>query len=53
MKLQTLNGSWTLEFLGDSPFKGERLQATIPGSVYSTLLDKKKMPDPFWRDNEL
>jgi len=53
MKLQSLNGSWTLEFLGDSPFKGERLDATIPGSVYSTLLNNEKMPDPYWRDNEL
>ena len=53
MKLQSLNGSWTLEFTGDSPFKGERLQATVPGSVYSALLDAGKMPDPFWRDNEL
>ncbi|MDR2571333.1 MAG: glycoside hydrolase family 2 protein [Oscillospiraceae bacterium] len=53
MKLQSLNGSWALEFLGDSPFKGERLQAAVPGSVYSALLDAQKMPDPFWRDNEL
>ncbi|MCL2248282.1 MAG: glycoside hydrolase family 2 protein [Oscillospiraceae bacterium] len=53
MKKQLLNGSWTLEFLGDSPFKGEKLKATIPGSVYSTLLDAEKMPDPYWRDNEL
>jgi len=53
MKLQSLNGSWTLEFLGDSPFKGERLNAAVPGSVYSALLDAGKMPDPYWRDNEL
>jgi len=53
MKQQTLNGSWTLEILGDSPFKGAELQATVPGSVYSTLLNAGKMPDPFWRDNEL
>jgi len=53
MKQQTLNGSWKLEFLGDSPFKGEKLQVNVPGSVYSALLDAGKMPDPFWRDNEL
>jgi len=53
MKLQSLNGSWTMEFLGDSPFKGERLKVGVPGSVYSALLDAGKMPDPFWRDNEL
>jgi len=53
MKLQSLNGSWNLEFLGESPFKGEKLQTAIPGSVYSTLLNAEKMPDPYWRDNEL
>jgi len=53
MRKQTLNGAWSLEILGNSPFKGESLQATIPGSVYSTLLNAEKMPDPFWRDNEL
>jgi beta-mannosidase len=53
MKQQSLNGSWDLVFLGDSPFVGEVIPAAIPGSVYSALLDAEKMPDPFWRDNEL
>ena len=53
MKRQTLSGFWDLEFLGDSPFAGETLRAAVPGSVYSALLDCGKMPDPFWRDNEL
>ncbi|MCL2662921.1 MAG: glycoside hydrolase family 2 protein [Oscillospiraceae bacterium] len=53
MKTQSLSGNWTLEILGDSPFKGEQLPAAIPGSVYSTLLNNEKMPDPYWRDNEL
>jgi len=53
MKKQSLSGNWVLEILGDSPFKDEQLQATIPGSVYSTLLNNNKMPDPYWRDNEL
>ncbi|MDR2589714.1 MAG: glycoside hydrolase family 2 protein [Oscillospiraceae bacterium] len=50
---QTLNGKWTLEILGDSPYKGEQIPVTIPGSVYSALLEAGKMPDPYWRDNEL
>jgi beta-mannosidase len=29
-----------------------RLDVKVPGSVYSDLLANKKMPDPFWRDNE-
>jgi len=53
MKKQSLSGNWTLEILGDSPFKGEKIPAVIPGSVYSALLDNEKMPDPYWRDNEL
>ncbi|MCL2820388.1 MAG: glycoside hydrolase family 2 protein [Oscillospiraceae bacterium] len=53
MKQQSLNGSWALDFLGESPFKGQTLSVTVPGSVYSALLDAGKMPDPYWRDNEL
>lgn len=29
------------------------MPVTIPGSVYSGLLENGKMEDPFWRDNEL
>ena len=29
------------------------IPATIPGSVYSCLLENSLMPDPYWRDNEL
>jgi len=53
MRLQSLSGLWELELLGDSPLAGERLRAAVPGSVYAALLDGQKMPDPFWRDNEL
>lgn len=31
----------------------EWISAQVPGSVYADLLDAGKMPDPFWRDNEL
>ena len=33
--------------------KGSRTEGKIPGSVYSFLLDAKKMADPFYGDNEL
>ncbi len=47
MKKFSLNGSWTLQGAG---YKAE---GTVPGSVYSFLLDAKLMEDPFYRDNEL
>jgi len=53
MRKQSLSGAWTLEFIGDSPFSGQCMPANVPGSVYSALVDAGKMPDPFWRDNEL
>lgn len=47
MKKFSLNGLWTLQGAG---YKAE---GTVPGSVYSFLLDAKLMEDPFYRDNEL
>nr|AGS53126.1 beta-mannosidase [uncultured bacterium contig00040] len=44
---------WEIEALGGSPFAGERIPASVPGSVYGALLAAGKMPDPYWRDNEL
>ena len=29
------------------------MPAQVPGSVYATLLELGKMPDPYYRDNEL
>jgi len=48
MTILNLNGIWTMTD-GD----GVSLQGTIPGSVYSFLLDAGRMEDPYWRDNEL
>ena len=42
-----LNGTWALSF-ADTHCTG-----SIPGSVYSFLLDAALMPDPYYRDNEL
>lgn len=51
----TLNDIWNLKITGkDSgllPLSG--IEARVPGSVYSALLEKKLIPDPFYRDNEL
>lgn len=55
MKQQLLSSGWMLTIpegnvyhIGPDP-----IPATIPGSVYSCLLENKLMPDPYWRDNEL
>ncbi len=50
MKKLLLNGSWTLEVSGLSE---PPVPAQVPGSVYNDLLNAGKMPDPFYRDNEM
>ncbi len=47
MKKFSLNGQWNLQGGGYATV------GTIPGSVYSFLLDASLIPDPFYRDNEL
>ncbi len=47
MKKFDLNGIWRLQGGGFDT------EGTVPGSVYSFLLDKGLMEDPFYRDNEL
>lgn len=46
MKKISLNGIWQMEGGG---FKCE---GTVPGSVYSFLLNNQLIPDPYFRDNE-
>ena len=45
---EMLNGRWAMR-TGD----GDPVEGTIPGSVYSFLLDAGRMKDPFFGDNEL
>lgn len=47
MKKISLNGTWHLTGAGYD------CEGTIPGSVYSFLLDNQLMEDPFYRQNEL
>ena len=49
METLSLNGKWQLE----SDWLESAIDATVPGSVYSDLLNAGKIPDPFWRDNEM
>ncbi|MFA9380536.1 MAG: glycoside hydrolase family 2 protein, partial [Acetanaerobacterium sp.] len=48
MQKISLNGVWTLESAD-----GACCKSTVPGSVYSFLLENGQMQDPFYRDNEL
>ena len=55
MKQQLLSSGWMLTIPEDNVYHigPDPIPATIPGSVYSCLLENKLMPDPYWRDNEL
>lgn len=55
MKQQLLSSGWMLTIPEDNIYHigPDPIPATIPGSVYSCLLENKLMPDPYWRDNEL
>ncbi|MDR3146230.1 MAG: hypothetical protein LBU21_08125, partial [Treponema sp.] len=48
MIVQKLHSNWNMKNCSEK----EWLPAKVPGSVYSDLLNNKKMEDPFWRDNE-
>lgn len=47
MKHISLNGLWKLSG------NGYECNGTIPGSVYSVLLENKLMDDPYYRENEI
>ena len=49
MQLLDLNGLWQLSALGEA----QQLPATVPGTVAGALLAQGKIPDPYWRDNEV
>ena len=45
---QTINKNWQFRQVG----KTEWYPAQVPGCVHTDLLDKKLIPDPYYRDNE-
>ncbi len=55
MERIALNGIWRMKVLGENVYgiPEEWMEARVPGSVYGTLLELGKMPDPYYRDNEL
>lgn len=44
----SLDGSWEFAQAG----KNDWLPATVPGCIHTDLLATKRIPDPFYRDNE-
>ncbi|MCR5092615.1 MAG: glycoside hydrolase family 2 protein [Lachnospiraceae bacterium] len=55
MKRQEIADNWTLRLMRGNEFVSteEKLPVHIPGTVYSTLLEAGRMPDPYVGDNEL
>ncbi len=49
MKKFDLSGLWEMHASGEE----QKFTGSIPGSVYSILLENQAIPDPFYRDNEL
>lgn len=50
MQISSLNGSWTLHRI-DHP--ADLIPAQVPGCVHLDLLAAERIPDPYYRDNEL
>ncbi len=49
MQTIDLDGQWQLSQTGET----QTIPATVPGCVHTDLLAAKKIPDPFYRDNEI
>lgn len=49
MNHTTLNGAWEMRVAGEAKWE----KATVPGSVYNDLIEVGRLPDPYWRDNEM
>lgn len=52
MKRIDLGGEWSFRCLDAVCFSGETLSGSVPGSMYSDLLNLGRMDDPYWRENE-
>jgi len=49
MLIEKLNDGFKMKTINDKEF----MNASVPGSVYSDLLENHKMDDPYYRDNEI
>jgi beta-mannosidase len=50
--VQTLDHGWQFRQITPTSKEADWLPATVPGDVHLDLLANKKIPDPFFRDNE-
>ena len=54
MNKRLISDNWTMKIPGDNIYGvSDAMPVTVPGSVYSALLDADAMPDPYYRCNEL
>lgn len=55
MLKKSLNGTWKLNMIGKDAdlLPEEGIETKVPGTVYGALLEGKRIPDPYYRDNEL
>lgn len=55
MREISLDGNWSLKVLGENVYGigEEEIPAKVPGSVYGTLMEEGRIPDVYYRDNEL
>jgi hypothetical protein len=44
----SLNGEWQVSAIGHNDW----IKATVPGCIHTDLMSAKRIPDPFFRDNE-
>lgn len=47
-----LCGNWNFRCLNKNQFSNQTFLGSVPGSLTLDLLNLKKIPDPFWRENE-
>lgn len=55
MEKMLIDGNWQMKIVGENVYgiSNDWMDASVPGSVYSNLLDKGLMPDPYYGMNEL
>ncbi|MBE5850282.1 MAG: glycoside hydrolase family 2 protein [Lachnospiraceae bacterium] len=53
MKRIDRDQNWKMRIVDDTSGEEGYIPATVPGSVYSDLINAGMMEDPYWRDNEM
>lgn len=55
MERMLINKNWQMKIIGENVYgiSDDWMDVKVPGSVYSNLLDKGLMPDPYYGMNEL